>query len=38
MRIWGYRLTNGEIEAKVFDGDKLPKGWADTPAKLKAKK
>lgn len=32
----GYKLIDGKVQAKVFDGD-LPKGWADTPAKLKTK-
>lgn len=31
--IWGYRLKNGEVEAKLFD-EKLPRGWKDTPAGL----
>lgn len=32
---WGYRKgDNGEVEAKLFDG-KLPKGWHDSPAKVK---
>ena len=34
---WGYRLKAGEVEARIFDGD-LPRGWVDSPAKVKAKK
>lgn len=30
---WGYR----DGEAKVFDDGVLPKGWFDSPAKVKAK-
>lgn len=37
MERWGYRLKDGEIEAKIFDGD-LPKGWHDSPAKCAPKK
>ena len=32
---WGYRLKDGEVEAKIFENGKLPSGWVDTPAKLK---
>lgn len=31
---WGYR----EGEAKIFEDGVLPKGWADSPAKVKAGK
>jgi len=32
---WGYRRgDDGEIEAKIFEGN-LPKGWSDSPAKVK---
>lgn len=37
MPAWGYKLTDGEVEARLFDDGKLPKGWVDTPAKLKGK-
>lgn len=30
---WGYR----DGEAKIFDDGVLPKGWVDSPAKVKAK-
>lgn len=34
--IWGYRKgKDGKVEAKLFDGDKIPKGWHDSPAKVK---
>lgn len=35
MPTWGYRLKDGEIEARVFDNGKLPRGWHDSPAKVK---
>lgn len=35
-QVWGYRLKDGEVEAKIFDG-KIPTGWKDTPAKLTKK-
>lgn len=36
---WGYRKDeNGEVEAKLFADGKLPRGWQDTPAKLKGAK
>jgi len=31
---WGYRIKDGEVEAKLFPEGR-PKGWKDTPAKLK---
>lgn len=31
---WGYR----EGEAKIFENGVLPKGWVDSPAKVKAGK
>jgi hypothetical protein len=35
VRVCGYRATaEGTIEAQEFEGTNLPKGWADTPAKL----
>ena len=33
---WGYRKgDDGEVEAKLFEDGELPKGWHDTPAKVK---
>lgn len=34
---WGYRLVDGEVEAKLFPEGRPSKGWQDTPAKLKRK-
>lgn len=34
---WGYRLVDGEVVAKLFPDGRPPRGWADTPAKLKGK-
>lgn len=32
---WGYRKgADGKLESKIFEGE-LPKGWVDTPAKVK---
>lgn len=31
---WGYRAG----EAKIFEDGKLPKGWVDSPAKVKPAK
>lgn len=28
-----YRRKDGEVEARVFDSDEIPAGWADSPAK-----
>ena len=36
-RRWGYRLTDGEVESKIFEG-KLPSGWHDSPAKCVKRK
>jgi len=34
-KVWGYkRGADGRVEARIFDG-KLPKGWVDSPAKVK---
>lgn len=30
-----YKEENGEVIAKIFDSDDLPKGWVDDPAKVK---
>lgn len=30
-----YREKDGEVEAKVFDSDSIPEGWADSPAAAK---
>lgn len=38
MAAWGYRLKDGEVEGKIFEDGKLPKGWVDSPAKLKPAK
>ena len=36
MPTWGYRRgKDGEIESRIFDDGKLPKGWVDSPAKVK---
>ena len=39
---WGYQKgKNGDVDAKIFQlkkGEKLPSGWVDTPAKIKAAK
>ena len=32
---WGYRLKDGELKSKIFEDGKLPKGWHDSPAKVK---
>lgn len=33
---WGYRKgIDGEVEAKLFEAGGLPKGWKDSPAKVK---
>jgi len=32
---WGYKKTKDGIESKLFPDGKRPKGWVDTPAKLK---
>lgn len=29
--IWAYRKNGDEVEAKLFDQDTIPKGWADSP-------
>ena len=32
---WGYRKgKDGEVESKLFE-DGIPKGWKDSPAKVK---
>ena len=33
---WGYRLESGAVQARIFTDGKLPKGWKDTPAGMKA--
>lgn len=35
---WGYTLENGEVVGKIFADGKLPKGWVDSPAKVKQPK
>lgn len=37
QQTWGYRWKDGEVQSQIFDGD-LPKGWVDSPAKVKAPK
>lgn len=32
---WGYKKQDGETISKLFEDGKLPKGWADSPAKVK---
>lgn len=32
---WGYRLKGGEVEARLFEQGRPPRGWADSPAKVK---
>jgi len=31
-----YKLVDGEVEAKLFEDDQNPKGWADNPANAKS--
>lgn len=33
---WGYKMVDGEVVSKLFV-DGLPRGWADSPAKVKDK-
>lgn len=33
---WGYKLVDGEVDARLFKDGKLVDGYVDTPAKLKA--
>lgn len=33
-----YKMTDGKVEAKLFDLDENPKGWVDDPAKAKKPK
>ena len=41
-QVFLYRVVGGEVEAKIFDSDDMPKsGWSDSPAaaaKAKPKK
>lgn len=33
---WGYRRgDNGEVESRIFEDGELPKGWVDSPSKVK---
>lgn len=32
---WGYKLVDGEVEARLFPDGKLSRGWKDTPAGMK---
>jgi len=37
-KVFLYRVVGGEVEAKIFDADDVPKsGWSDSPAAAKAK-
>jgi predicted RNA-binding protein with RPS1 domain len=37
-QVFLYRVVGGEVEAKIFDSDDMPKsGWSDSPASAKAK-
>lgn len=33
---WGYKVIDGKIVPKLFEDGKLPRGWKDTPAGMKA--
>ena len=37
VQTWGYQRdkSSGDIVSKLFPGSKLPKGWVDSPAKVK---
>ncbi len=32
---WGYRAKGGGVESRLFNDGVKPKGWVDTPAKVK---
>lgn len=33
---WAYRMgESGEVESRLFEDGKIPKGWHDSPAKVK---
>lgn len=32
-----YRVKDGELESQVFDADKIPRGWFDSPQKAQEK-
>ena len=32
---WGYRKGDDGLESEIFEDGKLPKGWVDSPAKVK---
>ena len=37
-QVFLYRVVGGEVEAKIFDSDDMPKsGWSDNPASAAAK-
>ena len=37
-QVFLYRVVGGEVEAKIFDADDMPKsGWSDSPAAATAK-
>ena len=33
--VWGYRKGDDGVEARLFKTGGLPRGWKDTPAKVK---
>lgn len=33
---WMYQCINGEVVSHLFDPDKIPKGWHDSPRAAKA--
>ena len=37
-KVFLYRIVDGEVEAKIFDADDMPKsGWSDSPEAATAK-
>lgn len=32
---WGYTAKDGVLVSQLFDDGNLPKGWQDSPAKVK---
>lgn len=37
--VYMYRSgKEGEVESEIFDSNNIPKGWVDSPAKLKGSK
>lgn len=33
---WMYKSINGKVESHLFDPDKIPKGWYDSPGAARA--